>query len=55
MGALRDRMIRELQLRRFAPRTHKNYLGVVRRLANTTASLPTSSAPSKSRTTWCIW
>lgn len=33
MGALRDRMIRELQLRRFAPLTHKNYLGVVRRLA----------------------
>ena len=33
MGALRDRMIRELQLRRFAPLTHKNYLGVIRRLA----------------------
>lgn len=33
MGALRDRMIRELQLRRFAPLTRKNYLGVVTRLA----------------------
>jgi integrase/recombinase XerD len=33
MGALRDRMIRELQLRRFAPLTHKHYLGVVSRLA----------------------
>lgn len=33
MGELRDRMIRELQLRHFAPRTHKNYLGVVSRLA----------------------
>jgi integrase/recombinase XerD len=33
MGALRDRMIRELQLRRFAPLTQKHYLGVVTRLA----------------------
>jgi integrase/recombinase XerD len=33
MGALRDRMIRELQLRRFAPLTRKHYLGVVTRLA----------------------
>jgi integrase/recombinase XerD len=33
MGALRDRMIRELQLRSFAPLTRKQYLGVVRRLA----------------------
>jgi integrase/recombinase XerD len=33
MGALRDRMIRELQLRRFAPLTRKHYLGVVSRLA----------------------
>jgi integrase/recombinase XerD len=33
MGALRDRMIRELQLRGFAPLTHKQYLGVVSRLA----------------------
>jgi integrase/recombinase XerD len=33
MGALRDRMIRELQLRHFAPLTRKHYLGVVSRLA----------------------
>jgi integrase/recombinase XerD len=33
MGALRDRMIRELQLRNFSQNTHKKYLGVVRRLA----------------------
>ncbi len=33
MGALRDRMIRELQLRSFAPLTRKSYLGVVKRLA----------------------
>ena len=33
MGVLRDRMIRELHLRRFARLTQKNYLGVVTRLA----------------------
>ena len=33
MSELRDRMIRDMQLRRFSPRTHESYLSAVRDLA----------------------
>ena len=52
MSELRDRMIRDMTVRGFAPRTHKAYIAAVVRLAKpTTAGLPTRSPTTKSKRT----
>ena len=50
MSALRKRMIQDMQLRGFSPRTQESYARAVRKLAEHYHKSPRSDAPSHAST-----